>query len=109
MCNGGLIPDVMHDLLEGALQHILKHLLHVLTSERKYFTLTELNSKIVGMELGFMDDNRPSPLAHGELRQNGKFSYMYIYLYRFLCIDTVACYVYEDINMYILQHHRLGH
>lgn len=75
MCSGGLIPDIMHYLLEGVLQHILKHLLPVLTSEKKYFTLADLNCKIVGMELGFMDDNRPSPLARGELRQNGNFSF----------------------------------
>lgn len=71
MCTGTLIPDVMHDLLEGALQHILKHLLPVLTSEIKYFTIAELNSKIAGMEFGFMDGNRPSPLTRGELRENG--------------------------------------
>ena len=66
MCAGTLIPNVMHDLLEGALQHILKHLLHVLISEKKYFTITELNSKIAGM-----DGNRPSKLTRGELRENG--------------------------------------
>lgn len=73
MCSGSLIPHVMHDLLEGALQHILKQLLHVLIDEKKYFTLAHLNSKVVGMELGYMEDNRPSPLARGDktLRQNG--------------------------------------
>ena len=29
-------------------------------NEKKYFTLTDLNGKIVGMELGYMEDNRPS-------------------------------------------------
>ena len=73
MCSGSLIPDVMHDLLEGTLQHVLKHLLRVLTNEKKYFSLVDLNSKIMGMELGYMEDNRPSPLARGDkvLRQNG--------------------------------------
>ena len=73
MCSGSLIPDVMHDLLEGALQHVLKQLLHILTSEKKNFTVAHLNSKIEGMELGFMEDNRPSPVLRGEkmLRQNG--------------------------------------
>ena len=81
MCSGSLIPDVMHDLLEGVLQHILKHLLHVLSNERKYFTLAYLNGKVVGMELGYMEDNRPSPLTRGDkvLRQNGKVWYMQPY------------------------------
>ena len=35
MCSGALIPDVMHDLLEGALQHLLKLLLHYLMAEKK--------------------------------------------------------------------------
>ena len=70
MCTGTLIPDFMHDLLEGALQHILKHLLHVLICKKRYFTVMELNSKIAGMEFGFMDGNRHSPLTRGELREN---------------------------------------
>ena len=74
MCSGALISDVMHDLLEGVLQHVLKLLLQYLISEKKYFTLADLNSKLEGMELGYMEDNRPSPLARGDklLRQNGK-------------------------------------
>lgn len=74
MCSGALIPDVMHDLLEGALQHILKLLLHYLMEEKKYFSLSYLNQKIQGMEFGYMDDNRPSPIGHGDkrLRQNGE-------------------------------------
>ena len=59
ICAGTLIPDVMHNLLDGALQHILKHLLYVLISEKKSFTITELDSKIAGMEFGFMDGNPP--------------------------------------------------
>ena len=66
MCSGSLIPDVMHYLLEGTLQHVLKHLLRVLTNEKKYFTLVDLNSKIMGMERGYMEDNRPSLLARGD-------------------------------------------
>ena len=65
MCSGALIPDVMHDLLEDVLPHILKHLLHILANEKKYFTLTYLNSKIVSMELGYMEDNHPNLLARG--------------------------------------------
>ena len=74
MCSGALIPDVMHDLLEGALQHILKLLLHYLMEEKKYFSLSYLKRKIQGMEFGYMNDNHPSPIGHGDkrLRQNGE-------------------------------------
>ena len=41
MCSGTLIPDVMHDLLEGALQHIIKLLLCYLIDEKKYLISTK--------------------------------------------------------------------
>ena len=78
MCSGSFIPDVMHNLLEGVLQHILKQLLHVFTNEKKYFTLAYLNSKIEGMELGYMEDNCPSPILQKDqtMRQNGNIVYV---------------------------------
>ena len=74
MCSGTLIPDVMHDLLEGALQHIIKLLLCYLIEEKKYFSYSHLNQKIESMELGYMEDNHPSQISRSDktLRQNGK-------------------------------------
>lgn len=95
MCSGALIPDVMHDLLEGALQHITKLLLHYLIDEKQYFTLSHLNSKIGGIELGYMEDNRPSPIAHSEkkLQQNGMM-YDDMYVLMHTCMDIIIVSTY---------------
>ena len=75
------------------------------------------------MELGYMEDNRPSPLVRADkaLGQNGIYMYMYMtlcmeyvystlaYIHVHLCTDEHHVYVHEwheaDI---LLQHHRLG-
>ena len=82
MCSGTLLPDVMHDLLEGVLQHVIKLLLSYCIEEKKYFTLATLNEKILGIELGYMEDNRPAPLDHWKhIRQNGMVHVMHILAY----------------------------
>ena len=84
LCSGALVPDVMHDLLEGALQHVLKLLLHYCIEEKRYFTLTKLNRKISGIELGYMEDNRPSLIDHwSNIRQNGN-----VHIYTHTCTCT---------------------
>lgn len=45
VCNGCLIPDVMHDLLEGALQYEVKLLLQVMI-QNKAFTLDLFNTRL---------------------------------------------------------------
>ena len=73
MCSGALLPDVMHDLLEGALQHVLQLLLAYCIEKKRYFTLPMLNAKIEAIELGYMEDIRPAYVDHlRHLRQNGK-------------------------------------
>ena len=42
----GLVPDVIHDILEGSLQYEVKELLKHFINTEKYFTLDELNKKI---------------------------------------------------------------
>ena len=42
----GLAPDVMHDLLEGAVKMEVKALLNVFTSEKEFFTLPQLNKRL---------------------------------------------------------------
>ena len=46
MCSGTLLPDVMHDLLEGVLQHVIQLLLSYCIEEKKYFTLATLNEEL---------------------------------------------------------------
>jgi len=41
-----LVPDVMHDILEGSLQYEVKELLKHFIHTEKYFTLDVLNQKI---------------------------------------------------------------
>ena len=52
VCNGSLVPDVMHDILEGALQYEVKLILQFMIDTEKYFTLEELNTRLERMELG---------------------------------------------------------
>ena len=42
----GLAPDVMHDLLEGAVKMEVKALLQVYTMDKKYFTIEQFNTRL---------------------------------------------------------------
>lgn len=78
ICGGGLIPDIMHDMLEGLLQYeaklVLKH-----TVESHYVSLRQINHIIESIELGYMEiANRPSSpivlnMEDKSLKQNGKY------------------------------------
>ena len=69
MCSGTLLPDVMHDILEGALQHEHKLLLQYCIREQHYFSLTDLNERLVGVELGYMESDRPAPIETSMMEQ----------------------------------------
>lgn len=75
----GLVPDIMHDVLEGCLAYEIKEFIKYAHSNR-YFQLNDLNEMIRSFPYGFTDaKNKPSPFNnslltsndHG-LRQNGK-------------------------------------
>ena len=68
ICSGALLPDVMHDILEGALQYEAKLVLQHCIDRQKYFSLSTLNDKIEGMELGYMETDRPAPISAKTLR-----------------------------------------
>ena len=81
VCDGALLPDIMNDLLEGALQYEVKLMLRVMIDEEKYFSLEFLNSRLEKIELGYVESrNRPTPLPLEKIRsptglslkQNGK-------------------------------------
>ena len=60
ICGGGLVADVMHDLLEGTLQYetklILKHVIN-----QRYITYKTFADLLEGLELGYMEmDNKPT-------------------------------------------------
>ena len=46
ICDYGLPPDIMHDLLEGYVPYKMKLMLKHFICEEKRFTLDELNSRI---------------------------------------------------------------
>ena len=48
----GLLPDIMHDILEGTLQYEVKLMLQIMIHTDKYFMLDQLNSWIENLELG---------------------------------------------------------
>lgn len=39
----GLPPDIMHDILDGALQYEVKEMLRLFTGEKNFFSLNTLN------------------------------------------------------------------
>lgn len=55
ICSGVLVPDVMHDVLEGVLQYETKLLLNHCIFEEEYFTAETLEQLIASYELGFME------------------------------------------------------
>lgn len=59
----GLVPDIMHDILEGGLQLHIKWLLRHFIQDDKYFSLATLNTRIECFCYGSSDSqNKPSPL-----------------------------------------------
>lgn len=79
-CVGTLLPDVMHDVLEGVLPYEMKIMLQRFIQDDKYFQLDDLNYKIENFELGYSETtNRPTPISHktltssdNSLKQNGR-------------------------------------
>lgn len=73
----GLVPDIMHDILEGVLPLCVKHLLSHLI-EMSMINVTELNRRIDSYQFGAIEgSNRPrgnittTHLFSGDLRQSG--------------------------------------
>ena len=72
VCEGGLLPDVMHDVLEGALQYEVKIMLQAMVEDERYLTLNELNSRLGTVELGYMEaKDRPSAIGDQKLSGTG--------------------------------------
>ena len=72
VCDGGLLPDIMHDLLEGVLQYEVKLMLQEMIRVQKYFTLDEFNSRLSSTELGYMESkDKPTPITSTTLMSQG--------------------------------------
>ena len=60
----GLIPDIMHDVLEGSLQLHIKWLLKHCIIHMKYFSINILNERICSFNFGAAEgSNRPTCIA----------------------------------------------
>lgn len=60
----------MHDILEGALEYEAKSLLREMISNG-YFTLDKFISRLVNMDLGYMEaKDRPTPIAQTTLNNS---------------------------------------
>ena len=90
VCSGALLPDVMHDILEGALQYEIKLMLRVMIAEERYFALDTLNTRMENLELGYMESkDRPTPISDTTLFSSGVslkqagacFFYIYLSLF----------------------------
>ena len=63
-----MIPDIMHDVLEGSLHIQLKYLLKNCIQRKKYFSLDDLNSRIHSFYFGTADSmNRPTAFGNDAL------------------------------------------
>lgn len=81
----GLVPDVMHDILEGCLAYEVEELLKHIVNTR-LISLSELDNIIQSFPyLGLDRQNKPSPISSAtlsspdhSLRQTGWFTCTYI-------------------------------
>ena len=69
VASGALLPDVMHNVLEGVLKYETKLFLKHLIFAEGCFTLDQLNSPISKIELGYMESsNHPSEISASTLQ-----------------------------------------
>lgn len=61
VCNFGLPPDMMHDLLEGYVPYTMKLMLRKML-DGKLFTLEQLNNIIIHFNYGTDGRNKPNVL-----------------------------------------------
>ena len=99
VCNGSLIPDIMHDVLEGMLQYEAKLMLQHLINTENYFTLDMFNTKLENLELGTAEfRNRPCSISQkiinsdgNSLKQNGQCQ-IFMQL-----LDFCSCISFTDV------------
>ena len=91
--NFDVCPDIMHDVLEGALQYELKLMLRSFIFQEQYLTLFEINDSIQYLDLGYVEiKDYPSLLSDtnicvhsgsskNTLKQSGKVLISIIHTY----------------------------
>ena len=106
----GLIPDIMHDCLEGCVQYEVKELLKHLSSEG-ILSVVDINSAVHSFPLtGFDARNHPAPItavnlasSDHSLKQTGIYmcSTMQIVLIIHICVCIPVC-VYLCVYMLVI-------
>ena len=72
ICGGGLVADVMHDLLEGTLQYEAKLVLKHVIGQR-YIAYKNFADLLEGLELGYMEvDNKPTMIPSRVINSDDK-------------------------------------
>lgn len=72
VCNGALIPDIMHNVLEGVLQYEVKLLLRHMINNENYFSLDVFNSKLQNLELSSTENkNKPTSISLKTMKSEG--------------------------------------
>lgn len=67
----GLVPDIMHDMLEGTLQVTMKCVLRHLIQDQNLFSLKTLNNRISSFHYGQANvQNRPSEITRSSLNSS---------------------------------------
>ena len=68
-----LVPDVMHDLLEGVLQYEGSLILKYVIRDQCYMTCTDFARVLGDLELGYMEiDNRPTDIPAATLNSSDR-------------------------------------
>lgn len=63
-----MVPDIMHDVLEGSLELCMRHLLIHLIREEKFFSIGTLNARIASINYGPSEvKNKPTEIAAASL------------------------------------------
>ena len=64
----GLVPDIMHDVLEGCLPYVIKEMLKVFIND-KIISFTDVHSAILEVQYGMTDKcNKPATISVTTLR-----------------------------------------
>ena len=67
-----MVPDIMHDILEGTLQLHIKYLLKHLILEENLFSLNKLNERIQSFLYGTADTcNKPTIISNETFMSSG--------------------------------------
>ncbi len=102
LCSGALVPDVMHDVLEGVLEYETKLLLRYCIDEQYYFKIKQLTDWMECFQFGYMEiPNRPTPITKEILRKKDNSLNQNGMLNRLIIIITLTC-IHVASQMWLL-------